>query len=44
MLKNNLRNFDLKKLEKIFTELNLSLMQRAEELKIEDYINIVNLK
>ncbi len=42
MLKNNLRNFDLKKLEKIFTELNLSLMQRAEELKIEDYINIVN--
>lgn len=40
-LRNNLRNYDLEKLEKILNELGYSLQNRAEDLDYTDYIKIV---
>lgn len=37
-LNNNLKNY--KNIKEIFSELNIPLTKRAEELKLEDYINI----
>ncbi len=41
-LKNNLYNYDLKKLEEILKEINKTLQKRAEELSVEDFVYISN--
>ena len=41
-LKNNLTNYDLKKIESVLTNYNLSLQNRAEEIPIEVFIDLAN--
>lgn len=41
-LKNNLREYDLKKIEKLLEKENKNLNIRAEDLTIEDFANIAN--
>lgn len=41
-LRNNLKNYDLDKIEKILNEINKSLQNRAEELSVDDFIYISN--
>ena len=41
-LKNNLKNYDLKVIEEILKENDLSLSARAEQLSIEIYVKIAN--
>jgi 16S rRNA (adenine1518-N6/adenine1519-N6)-dimethyltransferase len=41
-LRNNLRNYDLQKIEKVLKEHNLDLTVRAEHLTIDDFIDIAN--
>lgn len=41
-LNNNLKKFDNDKLKKVFKKLNLNLSQRAEELSLEDFVNVAN--
>ena len=41
-LKNNLRDYDLKKIEKILMESGLSLQVRAEDLSLEMFVKIAN--
>ena len=41
-LRNNLKNYDLEKIEKILIKNNKNLMSRAEELKVEDFADISN--
>lgn len=41
-LRNNLKNYDLEKIEKALNVLNKDLTYRAEQLSIEDFIFVVN--
>ncbi len=41
-LKNNLNNYDLEKIEKILNKYNKNLKNRAEEIKLEEFIEISN--
>ena len=41
-LKNNLRDYDLDKIEKILMESGLSLQVRAEALSLEMFVKIAN--
>ncbi len=41
-LRNNLSNYDLEKIEKLLQEKNKSLMCRAEELSVEDFVFLSN--
>ena len=41
-LKNNLGNYDLKNIESILKQHNLSLQNRAEEISIEVFVEIAN--
>ncbi len=41
-LRNNLKNYDLEKIEKALKVLNKDLTYRAEQLSIEDFIFVVN--
>ena len=41
-IKNNLKNYDLDKIEKILNEYNFNLTTRAEELPLEVFVNIAN--
>jgi len=41
-LRNNLKNYDLEKIESILKKYNKSLMSRAEEIKIEEFAEISN--
>ena len=41
-LRNNLKNYDLVKLEKILSKMNLSLNVRAEELELKQFIQIAD--
>lgn len=41
-LKNNLKNYDLEKIEKVLNKYNLDLSVRAESLSIEIFIDIAN--
>ena len=42
-LRNNLKNYDLEKIEKILIKNNKNLMSRAEELKVEEFAEISNI-
>lgn len=41
-LKNNLKNYDLKKVEKVLNEYNMTLTTRAEQLPLEVFVKISN--
>ena len=41
-LRNNLKNYDLNKLELILKDINKTLQNRAEELSVEDFVYILN--
>ena len=41
-LRNNLKNYDLEKIEKILNEINKTLQNRAEELSVEDFVYLSN--
>jgi 16S rRNA (adenine1518-N6/adenine1519-N6)-dimethyltransferase len=41
-LKNNLKNYDLKKIEKILTKHSFTLSSRAENLPLEVFIDLVD--
>jgi len=42
-LKNNLKNYDLEKIEKVLNKYNLDLSVRAESLSIEIFVEIANI-
>ena len=42
-IKNNLKNYDLSKIEKVLSKYNLSLSSRAEEISYEIYVEIANI-
>ncbi len=41
-LRNNLKNYDLEKIEKILSQFDKNLMSRAEEIKVEEFAEISN--
>ena len=41
-LKNNLKNYDLDKIECVLNKKDKSLKSRAEELSVQDFVDIVN--
>ena len=41
-LKNNLKNYDLEKIEKVLSKYGKSLRNRAEEITIEEFVDISN--
>ena len=41
-LRNNLKSFDLEKIENVLTRHSFSLMTRAEELSIDIFVEIAN--